>query len=204
MRFREAVEALIRRGLSSLPFLGTWPATVVSQSGNELELTTDPDVTGEKRLPDEVGVAIRPGLPGVTVTVPAGSRVQLAYEQGDPRKPVTAAWEAGTGADEIRITVAGQPAEEHVLTTEAAFNILNGLFVQIGIQSPGALTGAGLAALAVPILSAVAAAAGTSPQLAPIAAALDTGFSAAPPKPPGVPGQGQIFPGLGAKGFQTG
>ena len=56
-----------------------------------------------------VGVKVPPAPPslGVTVTVPAGERVTLTYEGGDPSKPVACLWTAGAVT---RITVNGATA----------------------------------------------------------------------------------------------
>lgn len=104
----------------------------------------------------------------------------------------------------LSVSASANPAAEHVLTTEALVNFLNNLFIQIGVAIPGPITGAALAAAAIPILSATIAGAAVSPQLPPLAAALFAAFSAVLQKPPGVPGQGQLTPGLGCPGFLSG
>lgn len=41
------------------------------------------------------GIPIRHGLPGCTVKVAAGTRVRLAWDDGDPRVPYAALWDSG-------------------------------------------------------------------------------------------------------------
>ena len=98
-----AVDAVVRRALRRVDYLAHYPARVVSQSAAGL-LDLVPD---DPRVPPCSGVPIRYGLPGVTVTVPAGERVTLTYEGGDPSKPVACLWTAGAVT---RITVNGATA----------------------------------------------------------------------------------------------
>ena len=98
------VDAVIRRALRRVDYLALYPARVVSQSAAGL-LDLVPDDT---RVPSCGGVPIRGGIPGVTVTVPAGARVLLGYEAGDPSKPVATLWDA---AEVTRITVNGGTAK---------------------------------------------------------------------------------------------
>jgi hypothetical protein len=88
------VDAVIRRALRRVDYLALYPARVVSQSAAGL-LDLVPD---DARVPPCSGVPIRYGLPGVTAVVPAGERVTLTYEGGDPSKPVATLWTAGTMA----------------------------------------------------------------------------------------------------------
>jgi hypothetical protein len=87
-----ALDAVLRRALRRVDYLAHYPARVVSQSASGL-LDLVPD---DPRVPPCSGVPIRYGLPGVVATVPAGERVALTYEGGDPSKPVAALWTAGT------------------------------------------------------------------------------------------------------------
>jgi hypothetical protein len=79
-------------------------------------------------------------------------------------------------------------AIEHVVTTEALFNILAQLPIP-GISA--ALIG-------------IVASASTTPLDPALAVAIQTAFSKALPKPIGVPGFGQLSPGIGCAGFFTG
>lgn len=98
------VDAVIRRALRRVDYLALYPARVVSQSAAGL-LDLVPD---DARVPACSGVPIRGGIPGVTVTVPAGSRVLLGYEAGDPSRPVATLWDA---AEVTRITINGGTAK---------------------------------------------------------------------------------------------
>ncbi len=89
--FKDAINRLLGRRLL---FLGQYPATVVAQSadGATLEvLPDDPEVRGQglRRVP------IRHGLPGCAVRVPRGTRLELAFDGGDPSRPRVANWEPG-------------------------------------------------------------------------------------------------------------
>jgi len=93
-------------------------------------------------------------------------------------------------------------AVEHVLTTEALCNLLTNVLLAI---APVAVPPFAWAqpALSVAIAAAVAASK-TTPQVPVTATALASAFAAATLKPPGVPGQGQVLPGIGSAGFLTG
>jgi hypothetical protein len=95
-----ALDAVLRRALRRVDYLAHYPARVVSQSAAGL-LDLMPD---DPRVPACSGVPIRYGLPGVTATVPAGERVTLTYEGGDPSRPVAVLWTAGAAT---RIAVNG-------------------------------------------------------------------------------------------------
>lgn len=74
-----------------LDYLALYPC-VVRQQRADGTLDLDPEDT---RIPSCQGIPLRLGLPGVTVTVPAGGRVLLGYEHGDPRRPYASLWESG-------------------------------------------------------------------------------------------------------------
>lgn len=90
---RGSLERLIRWITRDTIYLTLYSATVIRQAADgTLDL-----------LPDDLriqsaglqGVPIRHGLPGVTVTVPAGERVLLGFDSGDPARPYAALWHAG-------------------------------------------------------------------------------------------------------------
>jgi hypothetical protein len=79
-----------------------YPAVCASDSaadGTVDVIADDPRVrgTGISR------VAVRPGLPGTTVRLRAGSRVTLYFEDNDVNKPAASMWQSGAGALEILI-----------------------------------------------------------------------------------------------------
>lgn len=92
---RAIVEALVGPRLDRLAL---YPCTVVGQrASGGLDLQPD-----SARVPPCADVPIRHGLPGVTVTVPAGGRVLLGYEGGNPDLPYATLWGSGAAT---RITV---------------------------------------------------------------------------------------------------
>jgi hypothetical protein len=209
-------ERLVERVVSRLDYHGRYAARVIGQANDgSLELVPD-----DARVPPEAGASMRTGLPGVTIKVPQGTRVQLAYENGDPRKPVVADWESGPASEmtitvtgPFRISAAGQPAIEHVLTTEAAANILAQVLNVLGLAIT-ALGGSPLTGLTLgPLLSTplvntsiglgltVAKSAHLDPA---ITSAIRAGFESVPIK--SDPGEGipQSAPGIGCSGFLGG
>lgn len=92
------VDAVIRRALRRVDYLALYPARVVSQSGQRLDLIPD-----DPRVPSISGVPMRHGLPGASVTVPVGTRVLLGFDAGDPARPFAALWEANGIATQIAI-----------------------------------------------------------------------------------------------------
>jgi hypothetical protein len=92
-RVRGALERLIRWVTRDSLYLGTYTAKVESQSADgKLDLVPE-----DVRLRGDglQAVEIRHGLPGCVVVVPAGERVLLAFDGGDPRKPYAALWHPG-------------------------------------------------------------------------------------------------------------
>lgn len=107
-------------------------------------------------------------------------------------------------------------AVEHVVTTEALANVLVQVLAAVGANiaavSPGPLTGVALGtllnAMTTPtvqtaIAAGITAAAG-SQQLPLVAQAIFAALSAPTAKAPGIPGFGQLSPGIGSQGFLTG
>jgi hypothetical protein len=90
---RGTLERLVRWITRNTIYHTTYSAEVIRQAADgTLDL-----------MPDDVrlqsaglqGVPIRHGLPGVTVEVPAGERVLLAFDGGDPAKPHAMLWHEG-------------------------------------------------------------------------------------------------------------
>jgi hypothetical protein len=72
--------------------------TVVSQAGQAVDVRMD-----DPRIPGMSGIALQPGLPGATVEVFAGARVLVAWENGDPAKPVALLWDQGAHAGRVSL-----------------------------------------------------------------------------------------------------
>lgn len=104
----------------------------------------------------------------------------------------------------LSISASGNPAAEHLVTTEALGGILTQLLLAIGSSNPGPIIGAALGGSAPIIVAGALQLAAVTPLLPPVAAAVFAGFAAATAKPPGVVGLGQSFPGLGCTGILAG
>jgi hypothetical protein len=91
-RLKSSLQAIVRTFADSpLDYKAMYPAKVVSQSGNQLELLPD-----DTRIPPLSNVPMRLGVPGITATVAPGSRVLLGWAAGDPQKPVATLWESSS------------------------------------------------------------------------------------------------------------
>jgi len=81
-RLRAALAEIVRAEVRALSYALWRPCTVLSQDGDTLDLRPDdPDLRPPRGVPYRT-------LPGVRLTIPAGTRVLLGYEGGDPRRPV--------------------------------------------------------------------------------------------------------------------
>jgi hypothetical protein len=90
-RLRGAIDAFVRALLAPTVYYGMFPAQVISQ-GADGRLDLKPDDT---RIPEMSGVPIRWGIPGFKAVVPAGTRVLIGFDGGDPRKRYAAVWDEG-------------------------------------------------------------------------------------------------------------
>jgi hypothetical protein len=83
-----------------------YPARIVRQSGDgTLELLPDDPVIRGNGL---TGVPIRSGIPGVTVKVLPGSKVNLFFEGGDTKLPAAALWSDGSSVISAEITLTSE------------------------------------------------------------------------------------------------
>ncbi len=152
----DAFDALVRRLLVALPFHAKRTGRVVTQAvDGSLEVLLSEDET----TPPEVGAALRTAIPGMTIRVPAGTRVQVGYEGGDARRPVAELFESGTPTA-ITITVSGpfaiaaggQSAVEHVTTAEAVAGMLVALGAAMSVpMTPAQVAGALTVAASAPL-----------------------------------------------------
>lgn len=91
-RLKAALEAFVRQATARTDYLGIFGARVLSQNADgTLELKPD-----DARLPGLSRVPFRYGVPGVTATVAAGTRVGVEFEAGNPARPVVTLWELGS------------------------------------------------------------------------------------------------------------
>ena len=119
------IEAIVGRRLD---YHALYPCTVASQAADR---TVDliPDDTRIKGS-GQSGIKIRSGVPGFTFTVPAGTRVLLGFESGDPRRPYATLWDEGAvtetvydgGTEDVART--GDTAGELYVQTIAGLPIL--------------------------------------------------------------------------------
>lgn len=117
-RLRGALERVVRWVMRDTIYLGQYVCTIAAQNADgTLDLLPD-DL--RIRASGLQSVPIRHGLPGVTVEVPAGERVLLAFGDGDPRQPYASLWHEGQ-VTKVRIggteAVALASAVEAQLTT---------------------------------------------------------------------------------------
>lgn len=104
----------------------------------------------------------------------------------------------------LTLSAAGNPAAEHVTTTEAVAGILVQLLTALGAANPGPILGAALAGAAPGVVASAFGLASVAPLNPIVSAAVFGAFSAATQKPPGAPGTGQSFPGVGCPGLLAG
>lgn len=89
-RLKGAFAALVRHLTAHTDYHALYPSEVKAQNDDgTLEMRPE-----NVDLPGFSRVAIRHGLPGVTVTVKRGARVLLGFEGGDPQRPYASLWTA--------------------------------------------------------------------------------------------------------------
>jgi hypothetical protein len=117
---------------------------------------------------------------------------------------------------DISVINSGNPAHEHVATTESVVNFIVRVFDALALVlntpplSVTPLTGASLGAIlkdpvfATTVMQAAIPLAANLPMNPVLGAAITAAFGSATQKPPGIPGTGQLSPGLGCPGFKSG
>lgn len=90
---KQGLAAFIRSVLSNVDYLAMYPCVIVAQNADgTLELKPD-----DARLPPGFSkVPLRLGIPGCSVTVAAGSRVMIGWNNGVRSKPFAALFESST------------------------------------------------------------------------------------------------------------
>jgi hypothetical protein len=139
-RLRAAFAAIVRAETRRVDLFALYPATVLSQdgAGGPLDLRPDSDA-----LPPPQAVPLRV-VNGVKLTLPAGTRVLLGYEAGDPSKPYAV---LGPFADVTRFAVNGASTKaardgEAVNASAALSTWFNAVQVATGVAPPVGAIGA--------------------------------------------------------------
>lgn len=196
-RMTGALAGVVRE-LAPRATFGRWyEYRVATQLGGALDLRPVDPAAG---LPDLPRVPMRPGLAGTKATVKTGARVLVTFiERGRDLapEPFVGFYEAPGGlgylADELVLQAGASGAQpwEHATSIEAIVGLLAQVFVQIGVQNAGPLTGAGLAALGPAILNAAIPLAAAAPVTTLYGAAIAAALAAKAPDPTGqIPGIG--------------
>lgn len=134
----EGLFRLIDQRTRRLDYCALYPCTVVQQRADGT-LDLAPETTA---LPAPQAVPYRT-LPGVALTVPAGSRVLLGFEGADPARPVALLWELGTVT---RLAVNGATTKaaregDDVTRTAAMQTWMNAVSAALGILSTPTVIG---------------------------------------------------------------
>lgn len=98
-RVKASLFALVRASKPRLDYMAPYRGTVVSQSGQTVDVTMD-----DPRMPGMSGLPLQAGIPGLFVKVLPGARVFVAFENGDPAKPVACLWDQGAHVLSVSIT----------------------------------------------------------------------------------------------------
>lgn len=96
-RVKQSFFSAVRASAPRAAYMGFYRGAVVSQSGQTVDVKLD-----DPRLPGMSALPIQVGIPGATVEMAAGARMLVAFENGDPAKPVALFWE---GAQARRISL---------------------------------------------------------------------------------------------------
>jgi hypothetical protein len=137
-RLMAAFEGIVRRTTRQIDYLALYPGSVVAQDGALLDVELD-----DARFTVPRGIPYRT-LAGVAVTVPAGARVLVGFEGGDPSRPYAGLWELG---DITSLAVAGgthrAAREGHAVTRTSAFATwLSAVGTATGAGAPPSIIGA--------------------------------------------------------------
>lgn len=141
-RVKGSFLALVRAAKPRIDYLGVYRATVVSQTGQNVDVKLD-----DASMPGMSGLPLQAGVPGLTVQVLPGARVLVAFDNGDPALPVALLWDQG--AHVLRVSVHGLKVELGAENLTPADGVLTGLAIDMFTGSPHvALGNASLAVFA--------------------------------------------------------
>lgn len=139
-RIKGALQRLVQAFTSRIDYLALYPARVVSQSGQTVELHPN-----DARIPDLTDVPLWHGLPGVEVEVENGANVLLGFRGGDPTRPFAMLWQAeslrtltltATGEVSISCNEASVSARGDVSVEAKGSAKVKGLTVSIDATQP--------------------------------------------------------------------
>ena len=133
-RLMAAIESIVRRTVRQVDYLALYPGRVVAQDGDGGPLDVELD---EQRFALPRAIPYRT-LAGVAVTVPAGARVLVGFEGGDPARPYAGLWELG---DVTRLVIGGgtQGAARHgdAVSASTAFDAwVQSVSIATGVTPP--------------------------------------------------------------------
>jgi hypothetical protein len=133
-RIKGALARFIRDVMSSVDYYALYPAKVVSQSGQTVDVVTD-----DARFGSITGVPIRTFAPDVEITVSPNARVLVGFEAGDPSMPYAALWQSGAI---VSIAIAGD-TDSSALTSKVDAEFVKVASALTAVSAGGgALTGA--------------------------------------------------------------
>lgn len=96
-----SLERIVRQLVGDFRFERRWPCTVVAAlADNEVEIEPDDEAIRGRGLSR---VPVRSGIAGAGSRAEPGARCLLAFDDGDPRKPVVVAWEWAKGSGTVKL-----------------------------------------------------------------------------------------------------
>lgn len=121
---RAGLYQIAREALRGVDYLALYPCKVVTQRGDGT-LDLEPE---SPRVPPLTSVRPRVPCHGAKLTVPAGARLLLGFDGGDPSRPYAALWEQGSGGKAVaRVgdkSKIGAPLSAWMSQVEVALNAL--------------------------------------------------------------------------------
>lgn len=123
-RVKGALLGLVKASGPRVAYTSIYRGVVLSQSGQTVDVKLD-----DPRLPGMAALPIQVGLPGATVDIRAGARMLVAFENGDPAKPIALTWQ---GADAGRVSLVADKVE---LGAEGLVPIQDGVVTGLGVDT---------------------------------------------------------------------
>lgn len=97
-RVKQAFFSAVAAASPRAAYNGLYRGVVVSQGAQTVDVKLD-----DPRLPGMSALPIQVGLPGATVEMAAGARMLVAFENGDPARPIALLWDQGAQARRISL-----------------------------------------------------------------------------------------------------